>query len=229
MADSLVLSGVKNVKKHTGSDMLLVRPKRGGDTHNLKEWWNGGGSKQYTLCTVFNVTVNDVTVKLAITTNSLSNVRIDHDGSFGFSFYGATSISRAALFTNDFELIEHYVFPAISGGKIMTVIPPNAASKPLGLANVSMGAASITGKTIVKPSETLTYQGAVLGDAENLSYSWTVDGAATIKGVKTGPTIKVNFQKEGNVSVSLTVKSADPRLAGTNTKRASIEVSVKGS
>ena len=39
MADSLVLTGVKDVKKHTGTEMLLTRPKRGGDTHALKEWW----------------------------------------------------------------------------------------------------------------------------------------------------------------------------------------------
>lgn len=229
MADSLVLSGVKNVKKHTGSEMLLIRPKRGGDTFSLKEWWNGGGGKQYTRCTVFNVTVNGVTVKLAITTNSLSNVRIDHDGSFGFSFYGASSVSRAALFTDEFELIEHYVFPSISGGKVMTVIPADAASKPLGIANVSLGAASITGKTIVTASETMSYKAGVLGDAENISYSWTVAGPAKIKGVKTGSTIKVTFSEEGTASISLTAKSADPRLTGTNTKRASIEVEVKAS
>ena len=43
MADSLVLTGVKDVKKHTGTEMLLTRPKRGGDTHSLKEWWKGSG------------------------------------------------------------------------------------------------------------------------------------------------------------------------------------------
>ena len=52
-----------------------------------------------------------------------TNIRIDHDGSFGFSFYGINEVRRAALFTEDFELIEHYVFPSISGGKIMTVTP----------------------------------------------------------------------------------------------------------
>ena len=41
MADSLVLTGVKDIKKHTGTEMLLTRPKHGGDTHHLKEWWKG--------------------------------------------------------------------------------------------------------------------------------------------------------------------------------------------
>ena len=45
MADSLVLTGVKDVKKHTGTEMLLTRPKRGGDTHSLKEWWKTGANK----------------------------------------------------------------------------------------------------------------------------------------------------------------------------------------
>ena len=229
MADSLILSGVKGVKKHTGTEMLLTRPKRGGDTHSLKEWWNVGGSKQYVQCTVFDVTVNNVTVKLAVTTNSLSNVRIDHDGSFVFSFYGATSINRAALFTDAYELIEHYVFPAISGGKIMTVIPPDGASKPLGLANVSMGSVSITGKTIVKPKETIGYEAQVLGDAENISYSWTLTGSAKFKGAKTGSSVKVTYEKEGDCTLSVTAKSADPRLVGPNTKRASIEVTCESS
>ena len=51
MADSLVLTGVKDVKKHTGTEMLLTRPKRGGDTHSLKEWWKGSDlSKCYVEC-----------------------------------------------------------------------------------------------------------------------------------------------------------------------------------
>ena len=41
-------------------------------------------------------------------------------------------MKRAALFTEAYELIEHYVFPAISGGKVMTVIPAGAAAKPGG-------------------------------------------------------------------------------------------------
>ena len=42
MADSLVLTGVKHVKKHTGDEMTLTRPKGGGDSHTIKEWWRGG-------------------------------------------------------------------------------------------------------------------------------------------------------------------------------------------
>ena len=130
MADSLVLTGVKDVKKHTGDEMLLTRPKRGGDTHSLKEWWKSGKGKCYVECTVFNVTTAAGTVKLAIDSNMSTNVRIDHDGSFNFTFYGSKEVRRAALFTEAYELIEHYVFPAISGGKVMTVTPAGAADRP---------------------------------------------------------------------------------------------------
>ena len=47
MADSLILSGVKGVSKHTGKELLLTRPKRGGDTHKIKEWWHGTNGAQY--------------------------------------------------------------------------------------------------------------------------------------------------------------------------------------
>ena len=132
MADSLVLTGVKHVKKHTGDEMLLTRPKRGGDSHSVKEWWKGGVSTCYANCTIFDVTVGGDTVKLVLDTGRSTNIRIDHDGAFNFTFIRPNEIKRAALYTEDMELIEHYVFPAISGGKVMTVIPAGAAPKPGG-------------------------------------------------------------------------------------------------
>ena len=131
MADSLVLKGVKDVRRHTGDEMLLTFPKRGGDTHQVKEWWKTKGvSVCYCDCTIFQVTAGADTVKLVLDTNKGTDVRIDHDGAFNFEFYGVNELRRAALFTADFELIEHYVFPSISGGKIMTVTPADAAAKP---------------------------------------------------------------------------------------------------
>ena len=131
MADSLVLTGVKDVKKHTGTEMLRTTPKGGGDTHRVKCWWvNGQVSTTYATCTVFDVTVGANTVKLAIDSGVSTNLRIDHDGAFNFTFIRPNEVSRAALFTDDWQLIEHYVFPKISGGKIMTVTPPGSASRP---------------------------------------------------------------------------------------------------
>ena len=50
-------------------------------------------------CTVFNVTTADGSVKLAIDSNMSTNLRIDHDGAFNFTFYGILNeVRRAALF-----------------------------------------------------------------------------------------------------------------------------------
>lgn len=130
MADSLVLKGVKHVKKQTGSEMLLKRPTRGGDTFNVKRWWPSSGTTLYAKCTIFEVTSGANKVNLVLDTNSGTDIRIDHDGSFNFTFIGNNEIDRAALFTTDMQLIEHYVFSKISGGKTMTVVPAGAASRP---------------------------------------------------------------------------------------------------
>ena len=186
MADSLVLTGVKDIKKHTGTEMLLTRPKRGGDTHSLKEWWKVGPNKCYVMCTVFDVTAGGTTVKLALDTSNSTNVRIDHDGSFNFSFYGINEVSRAALFTDAFELIEHYVFPRISGGKIMTVTPPGAASKP------GTGPAPITG----------VVTGASIANA-GTGYAAGQNGVSVSGGSGSGMTI--NYGSDGDSINSVTV------------------------
>ena len=130
MADSLILSGVKGVSKHTGKELLLTRPKRGGDTHKIKEWWHGTNGAQYVDCTIFDVTADGQKAKLAVASTNGSFLRIDHDGKLNFNFFGARSVSRAALFNQELKLIEHYVLPAMSKGKVMTVKPHGSEEKP---------------------------------------------------------------------------------------------------
>jgi len=131
MADSLILTGVKDVKKHTGKELLLTRPKRGGDTHKIKEWWHGTNGVQYVDCTIFNVTAKGEKMKLAVASTNGTFVRIDHDGELNFSFYSSRNVTRAALFNQELQLVEHYVLPAMSGGKVMTVKPQGAVTKPI--------------------------------------------------------------------------------------------------
>ena len=130
MADSLILSGVKDVKKHTGSEMSLTLTKRGSASFSLKEWWTAGKKATYVKCAVFTVKVGNNICKLAIPATDDSYTRIDHDGKFNFQFYGTRGIKRAALYDRDFNIIEHYVMPSASGGKVMTVTPANALKKP---------------------------------------------------------------------------------------------------
>jgi len=131
MANSLILTGVKDDKKHTGKELLLTRPKRGGDTHKIKEWWHGTNGVQYVDCTIFDVTTKGEKMKLAIASTNGTFVRIDHDGELNFSSYSSRNVTRAALFNQELQLVEHYVLPAMSGGKVMTVKPHGAVTKPI--------------------------------------------------------------------------------------------------
>ena len=210
MADSLVLTGVKDVKKHTGTEMLLTRPKRGGDTHSLKEWWKVGGKTCYIECTVFDVTVGGDVCKLVLDTNMSTNVRIDHDGAFGFEFYGINEIRRGALFTAAYEIIEHYVFPVISGGKVMTVIPAGAAAKPGGAPPAtSIGTVTVSGNATPSDPSTETYTVAISGDAGGLTYQWTVDQSGTISGSATGATVNIDWSGTDVSTVTCSVTSSD--------------------
>ena len=210
MADSLVLTGVKDVKKHTGTEMLLTRPKRGGDTHSLKEWWKVGGKTCYVECTVFDVTVGGDTCKLAIDSNMSTNLRIDHDGAFSFEFIGINEVRRAALFTDAYALIEHYVFPVISGGKVMTVIPAGAAPKPGGAPPAtSIGTVTVSGNATPANPSTETYSVAISGDAGGLTYQWTVDQSGTVNGSSTGATVNIDWAGTDVSTVTCEVTSSD--------------------
>ena len=210
MADSLVLTGVKDVKKHTGTEMLLTRPKRGGDTHALKEWWKVGGKTCYVQCTVFDVTVGGNTCKLVLDTNMSTNVRIDHDGAFGFEFFGINEIRRGALFTDAYEIIEHYVFPVISGGKVMTVIPAGAAAKPGGAPPAtSIGTVTVSGNATPSNPSTETYSVSISGDAGGLTYQWTVDQSGTVNGSSTGATVNIDWSGTDVSTLTCSVTSSD--------------------
>lgn len=156
MADSLILTGVKNVSKHTGKELLLTRPKRGGDTHKIKEWWHATNGVQYVDCTIFQVTANGEILKLAVASGNGTHVRIDHDGKLNFAFYGAKGVTRAALFTRDLELIEHYVLPTMSGGKVMTVKPQGASDKPKGPEPKKVAAVKSTKTTPIVNTKTVS-------------------------------------------------------------------------
>ena len=132
MADSLILKGVREVRKHTGNEMTLLRPRRSANAQfQLKRWWiNGGASTLYTGASVFDVTTTGGTVKLAVETSPSSIIRIDHDGAGNFDFYGVNGVDYVALYTDAFELIEYYVMPRLAGGQVMTVTPSGGASRP---------------------------------------------------------------------------------------------------
>ena len=219
MADSLLLTGVKDVRKHTGTEMLRLNPKGGGDTFSLKRWWVAGGiSTCYEPCTVFNVTTAAGTVKLALATKAEgSRVRIDHDGSFNFSFIGAGEISRAALFTDTFEIIEHYVFPNISGGKVMTVTPAGAASRPSAGPAKTFTGITLAGAATADDGDVETYTSTVAGTATDVT---TVLSSSEAGDVVAG--LAVTFNGTGVRTLTLAGSSS----AVGNSQTDSLEVTI---
>lgn len=180
MADSLVLTGSRQVTKHAGDEMQRHDAPRGGNTWQIPRWWAKGNGVVYIDCTVFKVTTAAGVCHLAIESNPSVNLRIDHDGSFNFTFSGINEVSRAGLFTDAWEIIEHYVFPSISGGKVMTVVPAGAASKPVaGPPPTPSGpAASVTlvGNTSTEGDGSYTNVSTTSSNGAGLTVSYDVAG-----------------------------------------------------
>jgi hypothetical protein len=214
MSDSLVLKGLKDVRKHTGSEMLLMNPKRGGNSYPVKKWWAMNAAQTtYVGCSVFKVSQAGDSVYLAIDTGEMTTIRIDSADSFVFNFYNIHQISRAALFTDSWELIEHYAFPKISGGKIMTITPPSGASRPDSSSPgvetaTSIGTVTVTGDTSPSDGDTVTYTAAVSGDASNLSYAWSMNNSGTVISFN-GASVQGEWSGTDESTVTCIVTSSD--------------------
>jgi hypothetical protein len=223
MSDSLVLTGVKDVRKQTGTEMLRLNPKGGGDTFHLKRWWvEGGVSTVYVDATVFDVTTGVGTVKLALDTNMSTNVRIDHDGSFNFVFIGANEVSRAALFTSDMELIEHYVFPAISGGKIMTVTPASGAVRPAAGPSMTLTSVTLTGAAQADDGGTEVYTASQAGTATDTVFTVTSNNSNDVITSVSDTEFSVVFNNTGAHVLTLSGTSATAAVTKVNTKSVTI-------
>ena len=186
MADSLVLTGSRQVTKHAGNEMQRHDAPRGGNTWQIPRWWAKGNGVVYTDCTVFKVSAGGSSTYLAVEASSSVNLRIDHDGSYGFTFSQFNEVSRAALFTDAWAIIEHYVFPSISGGKVMTVVPAGAAGKP--------------GTTVTGPAGSVTLT-ATVSTEDDGSYTADTTGG-------NGSGLRVSYDVNTNVASGLAIVAA---------------------
>ena len=212
MADSLELVGVKGVRKQTGTEMSIIRPLRGGDTHQVKEWWRKSVNTTYATCTIFKVTTGDGTVKLALPTGKFetTNVKIIHDGNFNFTFVGINELDRAALFTENMELIEHYIFPSISGGKIVTVTPPGAADRPSAAPPATeIDEVTVSGDATPTAGVVATYSATASGTTSDFTYTWGLGGGETVASGQGTSSITVNWSSAGSNGVTCVVGSTD--------------------
>ena len=132
MADSLKLVGIKRVSSQTGADLTIVTPIRGGDHHKIRRWWSDNKNvAPYVNCTKFTVSRTDGDVVLLVPTSPDTRLDIKFDGDSTWTFGPSNrSVTRVGVFTTGLALIEEYVFPVISGGKVMKTTPAGAASYP---------------------------------------------------------------------------------------------------
>jgi plastocyanin len=219
MADSLELVGVKGVRKHTGTEMSIIRPLRGGDTHQVKEWWRKSVNTTYATCTIFKVTTGDGTVKLALPTGKFetTNVKIIHDGNFNFTFTGINELDRAALFTESMQLIEHYIFPSISGGQIVTVTPPGAADRPSAAPpDTTISSVTVAGNEAPTDGDTETYTVTVTGDATPFTYLWGVSAGGSIDSGQGTTSAVISWSTSGAQGVTCAVSSSNANFDGND-------------
>ena len=122
MADSLVFKGAKSVTKHTGTEMRLSRPQRGGDTHQVRQWWGLKNRTLYINAAVFVVssTVGELRLVIPVDTES-TELRIRHDGAGNFTFPYNRAVDRVAVYSGDkTTFFKEYQFSKISGGSMVT-------------------------------------------------------------------------------------------------------------
>lgn len=209
MADSLVLKGVKDIRRHTGTEMVYMSNPRGGDTYQIPQWESiNAGTTINVDCTRFLVTAGGSSVNLMIKQSGSEDcdLLIEHDGSFGFTFPQHNEVKGAALYTDNWELIEYYVFPKGVREVVATVDGP--ASKP-GSSSTTIGTVSVTGATSPADGSTETYTVNITGDA--------TDAVKTIASSNINDTVSgmnVTFSGAGARTITATVTSATATDSG---------------
>ena len=118
MADSLRLKGAKHVIKHTGTEMKLRRPKRGGDVHQVPTWWALKKTVTYTGAAIFDVesTVGSLVLIVPVDAEG-TDLGIIHNGDGTFMFPHKRGVDRVAVMSKDMKTFYvEYQFSKISGG-----------------------------------------------------------------------------------------------------------------
>jgi len=199
MADSLVLKGVKDVRNHTGDEMTIISPKV-GDVHQVKQWTTPGPAL-YVNCTVFEVNSGGQKRRLAVPSGSGTEITIEHDGAFGFTFSNIRECKAAAQFSEDMQYISSYEFSgngdvAIIGGDGDELPPgPDPAPPYDGFYPAPDGPGGVTkltlGPIIIDPNREV-YPTDTLGLQENTLQGQVYNGFANAPSVGTGFSFKFN-------------------------------------
>ena len=228
MADSLYFTGERTVTKHTGSELTLLNPKRGGNTHLFPQWWGVKNKVQYVKCAIFSATMSNGGVVRLVVPIEKETVEVDirYDGAGNFTFPRYLGVERIAVVAEDStDLIFEFQFPAISSGAILkrTVgsLPTGGPSAP------SIGTVTVSGDTTAAIGDEKVYTVAISGDATQLTYAWTIPGggAAPISGGTTA-SCTVKFLAAGDRTPTCTVSASDTGLTGPSSTSDDITVTV---
>lgn len=221
MADSLIFKGQKTVIKQTGDEMLLARPKRGGDTFQVKKWWGGRANTVYLTCAKFLVTTGSGTIELVIPVDSDSvEVGISHDGSGGFTFTGPLGIERIGVFEVGGALIKEYIIPSNITLPIQEVDGGGSLPAPIPtIGTVTVAPASST----VNVGDSVNYTATISGDAADAQYAWSSSAGVMVTG--SGSAVAIQFDDAETHTITCTVTSAtasDSGASGTETATATV-------
>ena len=237
MADSLRLKGAKHVIKHTGDEMKLRRPKRGGDVHQVPTWWALKKTVTYTGAAIFDVnsTVGPLALIVPVDLEG-TDLGIKHNGDGTFLFPHKRGVDRVAVMSADLKTFYvEYQFSKISGGPTLkrTVNALPTPSAPVSFnGQTSISGTATVGQTLTATAP--TYTGGIGTVSTNLIFQksssgsggWsflagnpgTAGGASatyTITGAEAGNYIRASFQVTDNDGVESSNSSASGPIADT--------------
>lgn len=212
MADALTLKGQKTVVDQTGSELVLARPKRGGDTFQMKKWWGGKANTVYLTCARFLVTTSSGLVHLNVPVDEDSvELRIVHDGDGNFSFPYYRGIQRIALTTEAGELITDYILPSNSTLPVQEVAGSGSLPSPAPtIGTVTVSPANST----VNVGDSVNYSATISGTAGDAQYAWSSSAGVTVTG--TGAAVAIQFDDADNHLITCTVTSATASDSGAS-------------
>ena len=184
MADSLRLKGCKSISKHTGDEMLLRRPKRGGDIFKVPTWWNLKHTTQYVSAAIFKVTATAGELALVVPVDpENTDIIIKHDGDGNFTFPSVNGVDRVAVMSADLgTFYVEYQFSKISGGPVLkrtvNAIPdPPAPEEAISFtASSTIAGTATVGETLTATAA--TYTGGVGSVTTNLLFQVSDNGTS---------------------------------------------------
>jgi len=212
MANSLLLKGVKDVVNYTSTDgnfpIRLKQNPRGGDVHQIKQWWaKKGNNTVYNACTVFEIVGTKYWIVIPTCTSTQLGIGYNGDV-YSMTFSNYNQVDRIAIMA-DGQLQLEYLLPSVSGGTI---------AKRIVMAAPDIGVVTINGTRNATTAVTNTYTANYDGSASDVTYVWTTtDSGATItNGTSATCTIAYDAASAPTYSTNVELSSATASTSPVN-------------